>query len=197
MLPSEDAMTTPSNELGKDATRLLEAFFTGESAALLDELRRRTDAGERRAMLRDVVKLKDERFLDRLIALGVTPETAMAVALVPLVVVAWADGALEDREREAILRAAQERGVVADRIARALLEHALSRPPDPRLLPLWKAYVGRLWGRFTADESWAMRSNVLRSVREVAESAGGFLGITSKISAEERRILEDLEKLLV
>lgn len=188
---------TQATDLAKDAARLQDALFTGESQALLDELRRGTDPSERRAMLREIVKLKDERFLDRLVALGVAPETALAVALAPLVVVAWADGKLEDREREAILRAAKERGLAADRIARALLQHALSHPPDPKLLPLWKAYVGRLWGRFTADESWAMRSNVLRSVRAVAESAGGFLGITSKISTEEQRVLEDLEKLLV
>ncbi|HEX6853295.1 MAG TPA: hypothetical protein VF139_18000 [Candidatus Polarisedimenticolaceae bacterium] len=183
-------------DLRHDAASLEAAFFTGENADLLDELRRKTDEGERRAMLREVVKIRDEKFLDRLVALGITPETALAVALIPLVVVAWADGKLEDREREAILKAAQERGVAADRIARRLLANALARRPDPKLLAIWKAYVGRLWGRFTADESWQMRSNVLRSTREVAESAGGFLGITSKISAEERRVLEDLEKLL-
>lgn len=183
-------------DLRNDAARLEAAFYAGDSAGLLDELRRTTDEGARRAMLREVVKIKDERFLSRLVALGITPETALAVALIPLVFVAWADGKLEDREREAILKAAAERGVAADRIAQKLLKSALSRPPDPRLLTLWKSYVARLWGCFTADESWQMRSNVLRSAREVAESAGGFLGLTSKISPEERRVIEDLEKLL-
>jgi tellurite resistance protein len=187
---------TQGTDLGKDATRLEDTFFAGENAGVLEELRRRTDERERRAMLREVVRLKDEKFLNRLVALGVAPETALAVSLAPLVVVAWADGRLEDREREAILKAAEERGVTADRIARRLLTNALARQPDPRLLPLWKAYVGRLWGCFTADESWQMRSNVLRSAREVAEAAGGFLGLTSKISEQERRVIEEIEKFL-
>jgi hypothetical protein len=187
---------TRETDLRNDAARLESAFFSGDNAALLDELRRETDETERRRRLRDVVKIQDPAFLNRLAALGVTAETALAVALIPLVFVAWADGKLEDKEREAILEAARERGVTADRIARRLLANALATPPDPRLLAIWKEYVGRLWGCFTADESWRMRNNLLRSVREVAESAGGFLGLTSKVSAEERRILEDLEKLL-
>jgi tellurite resistance protein len=191
----EGAMTQ-GTDLGKAAASLEETFFAGENANVLAELRRTTDERERRAMLREVVKLKDERFLNRIVALGVTPQTALVVALAPLVVVAWADGKLDDREREAILKAAQDRGVTSDKFAHRALAGALMRPPDPRLFALWKGYVGRLWGCFTADESWAMRSNVLKSVREVAESAGGFLGITSKISAEERRVLEELEKLL-
>ena len=110
--------------------------------------------------------------------------------------VAWADGKLDDREREAILEAARERGVTADRIGRQLLKDGLARRPDPKLFASWKSYVGRLWGYFTADERWQMRSNCLKSVREVAEAAGGILGLTSKISAEERRVIEEIEKLL-
>jgi hypothetical protein len=86
--------------------------------------------------------------------------------------------------------------LTAERIGGQLLKNGLARMPDPRLLPLWKKYVARLWGCFTADERWQMRNNALRSARDVAESAGGILGLTSKISAEERRVLEDLEKML-
>jgi hypothetical protein len=64
------------------------------------------------------------------------------------------------------------------------------------LLETWKTYVKRLWGRFTSEERWRMRENLLGSAREVAEAAGGFLGLTSKISAAERRVLEELEKML-
>jgi tellurite resistance protein len=187
---------TRETDLKKDAARLVEAFFAGENAGLLEELRRKTEEDERRKMLREVVKIQDEAFLSRLVALGLSPETALAIALIPLVFVAWADGRLDDREREAILEAARERGVTAGRIGRQLLKDGLARKPDPRLLSFWKTYVGRLWGCFTADERWQMRRNVLQSAREVAEAAGGILGLTSKISAEERRVLEDLEKML-
>lgn len=187
---------TREDELRQGAAKLVGAFFAGESAGLLDELRRKTEEQERRSLLSEVVKIQDEAFLNRLVALGITPEAALALTLIPLVCVAWADGKLDDRERQAILRSAQERGLTAERIGRQLLESGLTRRPDPRLLPTWKAYAGRLWGCFTADERWRMRRNVLTSAREVAEAAGGFLGLTSKLSPEERRILEDLESFL-
>jgi hypothetical protein len=187
---------TRETDLKKDAARLEAAFFADRHGELLEELRRKTEDGERRRMLGAVVKIKDQAFLNRLAAIGFSPETALAITLIPLIVVAWADGKMDDREREAILQAARERGVAAERIGLQLLKDGLARQPDPKLFASWKAYVGRLWSYFTADERWQMRSNCLESVREVAEAAGGILGLTSKISAEERRVIEEIEKLL-
>ncbi len=187
---------TRETQLRSDAARLEAAFFKGANEGLLEELRRTTAEAERRRMLGEVVKIKDAAFLNRLAAIGFSPETALAIVLIPLIAVAWADGKMDDREREAILEAARERGVTADRIGRQLLADGLARKPDPKLLASWKAYVARLWGYFTADERWQMRNNCLKSVREVAEAAGGILGLGPKISAEERRVIEEIEKLL-
>jgi len=187
---------TLKDDLEKDSGRLEGAFFAGESAVLLNELRKKAEAEQGREMLREVVRIHDEAFLDRLVALGVRPETALATTLIPLVFVAWADGELDDREQRAILDAAEVRGVAAGRIARRLLQNWLARKPEPEILSLWTTFVRRLWGCFTADERWKMRRNLLGSARDVAEAAGGFLGLTTKISAEERRVLEHLEKIL-
>ena len=186
----------PNDELGKESGRLEKAFFAGENASLLDELRTRTGDEHLREMLRGVVKIQDEAFVNRLIALGIRPETALALTLIPLVFVAWADGEMSDLERNALLEAAQQRGVATEHIARRLLEGFLAHKPDPRLLDLWKTYVGKLWGCFNDDERWAMRRNLLQSARDVAESAGGFLGLISKISPEEKRLLEELQTFL-
>jgi len=184
------------DDLERESARLESVFFAGESASLLEELRRDADEDRLRDVLRGVVKIKDEAFIGRLVALGIRPATALALALVPLVLVAWADGALDDREREAILRAAKERGLTSGDMARRLLQSSLSRQPDARLFPLWTAYVRTLWGCFTPDERWTMRQNALRSTREVAEAAGGFLGLTSKVSDAERRVLDEMDRLL-
>ena len=184
------------DDLREDSGRLEAAFFAGENAKLLQQLRLRTDEERLREELREVVRIRHERFLDRLVALGVRPETALALTLIPLLFVAWADGQLDERERKALLDAAQQRGVAVAPIAQQLLQNGLTRAPDPRLFSTWKAYVRRLWGCFTADERWQMRQNLLRSTREVAEAAGGFLGLTSKISEEERKILQEIEALL-
>ena len=185
-----------TGDLREDSGRLEEAFFARENAGLLKKLRVRTDEERRRETLREVVKIQDEKFLDRLTALGVRPETALALTLIPMLFVAWADGHLDDRERKALLDAAQQRGVAAGEIAQQLLKNGLVKKPDPRLFSTWKAYVRRLWGCFTADERWRMRQNLLQSTRGVAEAAGGFLGLTTKISEAERKVLQQLEEIL-
>jgi hypothetical protein len=42
----------------------------------------------------------------------------------------------------------------------------------------------------------ALRPDVLGRAREVAEAAGGFLGLGSKVSDDERRVLGELERAL-
>jgi hypothetical protein len=185
----------PKNDLEKASGTLERAFFGGSNVPLLAELKLRSEAEQQMDLLREVVKIRDEAFLKRLMALGVRPEIAVAVALVPLVLVAWSDGELHDRERDAILEAARQRGMAAEQIAGRLLRNALVQKPDPRLFQVWTAYVRRLWGCFTPDECWQMRANVLQSAREVAEAAGGILGL-SKISAAERRILDEIGAIL-
>ncbi len=184
------------DELQREAEKLERAFFGPAEVQLPDALKVRTGPERRRDDLAEVVRLKDKAFLDRLVALGVRPDTALAFWLVPIVFVAWADGEVDERERAAILKAAAERGVVASALATRMLQSWLSRKPAPGLLEVWKKYASRLWGYFTPDEQWRMRQNVLHSAREVAEAAGGFLGLTSRISAAERAVIEDLERIL-
>ncbi len=184
----------PSDHKGQ-AVDLEEAFFAKENARLLEQMRTKTEREERREMLRRVVRIQDEAFLDRLIMLGIGPETAMALRLIPLVSVAWADGHMDDREREAILSAAREQGLAAEDMTRQVLKDWLEEKPDPRLRSLWKEYIGHIWNHFTDDEQLQMRQNLLTTAEEVANAAGGFLGL-SKISAAEKEVIEDLQRVL-
>ena len=175
---------------------LEEAFFAKQNAQLLEEMRKKTAKEERRDALRRIVSIKDDAFLDRLIALDIGPERAMALRLIPLIFVAWADGEVDDREREAILRAAKQEGVASEETATKVLGDWLRTPPDPKILALWKNYIRKVWGRFSVDEQWQMRQNLLQGARDVASAAGGFLGL-AKISAAEQAVLDDLEKVVV
>jgi hypothetical protein len=187
--------TMKPGDLKGEAVNLEESFFAKENARLLEKLRAKTDKEERREALRQVVRIQDDAFLDRLIAMGIGPETAMALRLIPLVFVAWADGEMDDREREAILNAAREQGMAAEEMARDVLKNWLEHKPDPKILTLWKDYVRNIWGRFTDDEQLRMRHNLLTAAEDVANSAGGFLGL-SKISTAEREVIDDLKKVI-
>jgi tellurite resistance protein len=175
-----------------DARALEEAFFTKENARLLEQLKEK----KKREALREVVQIEDDAFLDRLIELGIGPETVLALTLVPLIAVAWADGTLDGRERDAIIKAAEEKGVSPETAGHQLLETWLSRRPDQGLFDSWKQYVRDIWGTFTDDERSRMRERTLDWSLAVAEASGGFLGLTSKVSPSERAVIKELEKVL-
>jgi tellurite resistance protein len=131
-----------------------------------------------------------------LIELGIGPETVLALTLVPLIGVAWADGTLDDRERDAIIKAAEDKGVSPETAGHQLLEMWLSRRPDQGLFDSWKQYVRGIWENFTDEERRRMREKTLDWALAVAEASGGFLGLTSKVSPSERAVIKELEKVL-
>ncbi len=175
-----------------DARTLEDAFFTKENARLLEQLKEK----QKREALREMVKVEDETFLDRLIELGIGPETVLALTLVPLIAVAWADGTLDGRERDAIIKAAEEKGVSPETAGHQLLETWLSRRPERELFDSWKQYVRDIWETFTDEERQRMRERTLDWALAVAEASGGFLGVISKVSPSERVVIKELENVL-
>ena len=179
------------------AARALEdAFFARENARLLAELRAEARKAERRQAMRDVISIEDEALVDHLLELGLGPETVLAVTLVPLALVAWADGSIQPQEREAILKAASDKGIHPGSLAWQMLESWLSKRPDPKLVEAWKRYVQSIWPSLTAKEHDEIRAISLERAGHVAEAAGGFLGLTSKISAAEQAALDEMARLL-
>lgn len=181
-------------DLNPDAKSLEEEFFARENRRLLEEIRTKAARDERRRALREVLLTQDEAFIDHLLELEIGPETVLAVALIPLAVVAWADGKLDDRERDAIQRAAEQRNVKPGTPAHELLANWLQRQPGEGLMRTWKAYVRAVLPSLTTEERAAMRDSLIGSARQVAESAGGFLGM-SKVSTAERQVLDDLDSV--
>jgi hypothetical protein len=175
---------------------LEESFFERENQKLLAKLRERGERDRKRATLREALRIDDDAVLDHLVALDLSPETIVAFSLVPLVEVAWADGAIQPNEREAILRAADERGVSSSAISRQLLENWLNRRPPEALLEVWRHYSKALLKVLGPDERALMRERLIGSARAVAEAAGGFLGLGS-ISTAEKAALLDLEQIFI
>jgi tellurite resistance protein len=182
--------------LNPDARALEEAFFAKKDAELLEKLRKESRQKERRKALRGVLPSADDALLDHLHEIGLGPETVLALVLVPLVAVAWADGQVDPRERAALLKAAEERGVKEGSPARQLLEGWLQRRPGPQLFETWKRYAPVLRGSLQGAERDAMHARIIDLARGVAEAAGGFLGLGSKTSPAERAVLDELERTL-
>ncbi|HEY8611447.1 MAG TPA: hypothetical protein VIL69_09185 [Roseomonas sp.] len=168
---------------------LEEAFFARHNDELIRRLHASDPDRSEKEKLADASGLRDEKLLDRLVALGFGSATVAALSLVPLVVVAWADGVVGEKERAAILSAAGEAGLDGTGPGRDLLSRWLAEAPPPALIVAWTDYVHAL-----APEARAtLHHRVMNRARQVAEAAGGLLGLLRGISPVEERALARLD----
>jgi len=184
-----------SEELEKRRRALEEAFFNKYNEELLAKLRAKEAAKQKKQGLAAKTGISDERVLDDLIGAGVEPETLAALALAPLILLAWRDGVLEERERGAILRAADEQGLAHTSTAYQLLEKWLNERPGDELVAAWKGYVEALRKNLSASAYAALREDIVARTRNVARSAGGFLGF-ARVTKEEKELLARIEAIL-
>lgn len=180
--------------LGDRRRALEEEFFKRENAKLRAELDAKKAREAGKGALRESSGIQDEAVLDALVAADIDLQTLAALSLVPLVEVAWADGKIEAKERAAILRAAEGVGIAAGTAAHELLEFWLAEPPPDALLFAWENYVRALVEGMDPARRTALKNDVLGRARGVADAAGGFLGLTSRISDDEQDMLDRLEQ---
>jgi hypothetical protein len=136
----------------------------------------------------------DPSLSETLAGLGIRTETLAALTLIPLVRVAWADEHLDEEERRAVLRGAESVGIAQDSPGHELLRAWLEERPDPRIFEAWRDFVAALCARLSIEGQLELREDLLGRAREVAEAAGGFLGVRS-ISRREETVLRELESV--
>lgn len=181
-------------EILRERGRSLEdEFFRREDARLKERLQQAAKQANTREALTRASGLKNPAVIDRLIELGIAPETVTALSLVPLVEVAWADGSLDAGERAAVLQRLDTNQFPPDSPARALLESWLTHKPEGRLMDAWRQLVAGLAEQMSRQELAALRSGLLDGARAVAGASGGFLGLGSKISNAEEDAIARLE----
>ena len=178
--------------LGERQRALEEEFFRRQDAVLLERRRAKETQRAARTALATASRITDEALLDRLVAMGITADTLVALSLVPLAEVAWADGRLDASEKRAILDAAQIAGLEAESPGYRLVESCLSERPPARLRELWRHYVEGLCASLPEVGRTRLKHELLRQARTVAEAAGGFRGLVSKVSAHEAALLEEI-----
>lgn len=184
-----------SEILGKRRKALEEAFFQKENEELVEKLRSQKEAADAKEALRGITGIRDDAVVDALHARGVTAASLAAFRLVPLVHVAWADGSVEEKERKAVLSAAEQFGIETGSPSYTLLEGWLAKKPPAALFEAWTSYVGALSDELEAGARRLLHDDVLELMQKVAEAAGGILGIGS-VSASEKRAIAEVEKAL-
>lgn len=172
---------------------LEDVFFLQRDQELIRQRRELAQLKETAETLSRASGITDDLVLRRLIELNVRPETVAALSLVPLIEVAWADGELHDREKDAILRAAGECGISPGSMEHGLLNSWLKQSPPEELLTAWIHYVKGLRARMSPMELAHLRKALLDHADDVARAAGGFLGLTNPVSAAEKKVLDAMK----
>lgn len=156
--------------------------------------RRSTEEERRqaRAALAEASHIRDDALLDQLMSLGINADTLIALSLVPLVEVAWADGRVEDAEKRRIVEAARAGGLAETSVGYRLLETCLSKRPPKQLTKMWKEYIKSVCATLSLDEREALKTELLRQARSVVEAAGTVTGLRPEVSTKEEVSLAEI-----
>lgn len=175
---------------------LEDEFFHKESQVKIAAMKDKLSSQATKDELRKVSGMTDDDVLDKLVALGLSGKTVAALSLVPLIYVAWADGAIQDNERDAILHGAAGKGLEAGSDGHELLSSWLAKQPDEALFTAWEGYIGSLIAQLNDEQTRLLKKQVLNFASLVAGSAGGFLGM-GKVSGSEEKALARIESAFV
>lgn len=173
----------------------LDAYFAAEADPQLQaHVRHSIEQHNPTGALGAVSGIQDEVLLRDLTDAGIRPETFAALSLLPLCEIAWADGDISSKEREAVLAAATQHGIDSGSPARALLEHWLACRPELKMMDAWKEYIAALSSRLPPERAKQLSEEILGRARSIAATSGGILGLGAKVSVAEQFALDELER---
>jgi len=181
-------------DIFKERERSLEeGYFRQHEAKLIAKLRERAKVDEIVEALAVMLQTDDPALLRRIMALGVTLDTGAAFLLAPLVQVAWAEGAVTDREREKVLRIATERGIDTSSPAYTQLQEWLRTRPADAVFDTAIETIKTGLSVLTPAERADRVKRIVDACREVASASGGLgrlLGLGTGVSSEEESLLD-------
>lgn len=181
-----------SNFSNKTAVKVENIFFAQEDQKLIEALKKMKEMEETKESLKKVSGIKNEKVLTKLIELNVRPETLAAISAIPLIEVAWADGKVDDKEKEIIINEVKKCFSEDEGIELSLIKEWLMNKPPRKMLEVWQNYIEGLCENFNKEELDNLKNAIMKNTKAVAEASGGFFGLGRKISKEEERMLKIL-----
>jgi hypothetical protein len=180
----------------KDYTRkaghLEDSFFLNQDQVLINNMKKLEQRKRTKAELSEISGIHNDHLLEKFLELEISPKDLAAVSIVPLVVVAWADGSVDNKEREAALVAAEKMGFAKGCECYEILNDWLTHQPRNELLESWMHYVAALVADMGAEDTATFKKEVLEHASMVAKASGGLAGF-AKVSAREKAVLAKLE----
>lgn len=155
---------------------LEDKFFADLDSQLLEELKAKQDRDSTLAEFSRVTCIKDESVLNSVIKLGISSQSIAALRVFPLIAVAWADGVVEESEREKIMEMASRHLGNADCPSYKLLRTWLEKKPSEEVQDAWLTYAKGLVEALSPEDAASLKQSLVEEVREVASASGGLLG---------------------
>jgi len=169
-------------------------YFQRRERELLEKMRERGRREREAKELAEPVGVSDDEILKELHDLGYTRETVTLLHLVPLLQVAWTDGAVSSAERAGILEAAKLRGVEESSPAYRQLIGWLDKKPLDGFFEDTLRLIGNLLVIMPESESTKNKQDLMSYANAIARASGGILGLGSKVSAAEQEALDKIAR---
>lgn len=172
-----------------------EEYFHKKEQELIAKMRHRALKEQESQLLSEFFYVEDAEILNNLQELGYSRDTIFLLFLVPVIQVAWIDGAVTEKEREAIIEIARQRGMESDSPSESMLHDWLNNRPSEEFFDRTLSLIRNIL---------ETRPKVVRNIRgqtlahycnAVASASGGFLGF-GKISAAQKELINRIAKNL-
>jgi hypothetical protein len=184
-------MTEEIHGLHSRGRVLEELFFFKENSVLIEKKQQLQKMECNMKTVSGISGISNEPVLRKLIELNVQAEVLATLLIIPLVEVAWADRKMDEEERAAILNAAKDNRIFGGPIDKSLFEHWVQQEPPKGFLEAWIFYMQGLCQLLGEEERQALRSDILRRTRIVAEAGGA--GSKTKLSRQKENVLLRIE----
>jgi len=130
-------------------------------------------------------------------------ERLAALALAPLVEVAWADGAVTEGERQGVIEAARAMGIERNsEFVRTTLLRWLHESPPTEALEAWRRLLAPTLADTSSRAARESESKLLEEARRIAKmderpmDIGASIDPSAGITADEQRVLDELAAAL-
>ena len=171
-------------------------YFHQIDAELIEEMRKRAAAEEEHRRLAEATHLENPKIIDALEKLGYTHTTVILLHLVPLVELAWIDGAISCTERGHILALARERGITGNTHAYQQLMAWLDQRPSAEFFEgTWRA-IQATFESMAGNQRTAAKNALVETCTEFASASCERSGWTSRICAAKRHLLKEIARRL-
>lgn len=180
-----------TDALHRRGKALEDEFFHRVDKALRAKLLASMERDQAKSRLAAATGFQHQGLLDHMADAGFEPTTVAALALIPIVWVAWADGTVTPQERQLVMHEALRRGLNHEPSAFQLIESWLHVAPPKTLWTLWQEYAAEVRRTLSPTLADVLVKEILQQAQAIAEASGGK-SRSGMVTSEEQAILDDI-----